>query len=68
MCNKRSLGKHCCGCDTSDLTDDRSEREVFAERLKVEFVGEAQTDEDAIINVLNGDIQLVYISPESLLL
>jgi len=34
----------------------------------VEFVGEAQTDEAATINVLNGSVQLVYISPESLLL
>jgi len=45
------------------------QKEKFLQRgLKVEFVGEAQTDESAIINVLNGDIQLVYISPESLLL
>ena len=36
--------------------------------LKVEFVGEAQTDEIATMDVLNGNIQLVYISPESLLL
>ena len=36
--------------------------------LKVEFVGEAQTDENATMDVLNGDVQLVYISPESLLL
>jgi len=33
--------------------------------LKVEFVGEAET---AIMDVLNGNVQLVYISPESLLL
>ena len=33
----------------------------------VEFVGEAQNDESAIAAVLNGEIQLVYISPESLL-
>ena len=31
--------------------------------LKVEFVGEAQTDETATMNVLNGNVQLVYISP-----
>ena len=44
------------------------QKEKFLQRgLKVEFVGEAQTDESAIINVLNGDIQLVYISPKSLL-
>jgi len=44
------------------------QKEKFLQRsLKVEFVGEAQTDESAIINVLNCDIQLVYISPKSLL-
>jgi len=36
--------------------------------LKIEFIGEAQTDENATADVLNGDVQLVYISPESLLL
>ena len=36
--------------------------------LKVEFVGGAQTDENTTADVLNGDVQLVYISPESLLL
>ena len=35
--------------------------------VTVEFVGEAQNDESAIASVLNGEIQLVYISPESLL-
>jgi len=35
--------------------------------LLVEFVGEAQTDDNAIKRVMDGDIQLVYISPESLL-
>ena len=45
------------------------QKEKFVHRgLKVEFVGEAQTEENATTAVLNGDIQLVYISPESLLL
>ena len=45
------------------------QKSKFLQRgLKVEFIGEAQTDENAIMNVLNGDIQLVCISPESLLL
>ena len=44
------------------------QRQKIANRgLSVEFVGEAQTDDGAIRRVLNGDIQLVYISPESLL-
>ena len=45
------------------------QREKFSQKgLRVEFLGEAQEDDDAITRVLNGDIQLVYISPESLLL
>lgn len=35
--------------------------------ISSEFVGEAQEDEAAIAAVVKGDIQLVYISPESLL-
>ena len=35
--------------------------------LKVEFVGEAQTDEDCVKAILGGNVQLVYISPESLI-
>ena len=33
----------------------------------MEFGGEAQDDEQAVLSVLKGKIQLVYISPESLL-
>ena len=44
------------------------QRQKFTPKgLKVEFVGEAQTDESCIKAVLQGKIQLVYISPESLL-
>ena len=35
--------------------------------IKTEFVGGAQTDEQAVEAVINGQVQLVYISPESLL-
>ena len=35
--------------------------------ITVEFVGEAQNDEKAAMSVLKGEIQLVYISPESIL-
>ena len=35
--------------------------------LKVDFVGQAQHNEHALEAVINGQIQLVYISPESLL-
>lgn len=45
------------------------QKEKFSQKgLKVEFLGEAQENDDAIMMVLNGDVQLVYISPESLLL
>ena len=35
--------------------------------ISVEFVGEVQTDNDACTKVVNGEVQLVYISPESML-
>ena len=35
--------------------------------ISAEFVGEAQKDDAAVTAVVVGDIQLVYISPESLL-
>jgi len=35
--------------------------------ISVEFVGEGQIDEVAVSLVIKGDIQLVFISPESLL-
>ncbi|XP_065907595.1 ATP-dependent DNA helicase RecQ-like [Dysidea avara] len=42
-------------------------QKIASKGLSVEFVGEAQTDDNAIRRVIDGDIQLVYISPESLL-
>ena len=45
------------------------QREKFMQKgLSVQFVGNAQTDERVLLPVLNGEIQLVYISPESVLL
>ena len=35
--------------------------------VSVEFVGEAQEDDAVVKKVLKGDVQLVYISPESIL-
>ena len=35
--------------------------------ISVEFVGQCQCDEGAVISVIKGEVQLVYISPESLL-
>ena len=35
--------------------------------ITVEFVGEAQVDDDVIMAVISGKVQLVYISPENIL-
>ncbi len=35
--------------------------------LKTDFVGEAQTDDEAQKRILNGESQLVYVSPENLI-
>ena len=35
--------------------------------LNVEFVGEAQDDKTASSRVINGEVQLIYISPENLI-
>ena len=44
------------------------QKEKFSQKgITVDFVGEAQEDEEAVSSVLKGKIQLVYISPESLL-
>ena len=44
------------------------QQQKFADKgIKAEFVGEAQTDEAVITRVLQGDLQLLYISPENLL-
>jgi len=44
------------------------QKEKFNQKgITVNFVGEALEDEEAVLSVLKGKIQLVYISPESLL-
>ena len=44
------------------------QKEKFTKRgITTEFVGEAQESDEAVAAVLSGRIQLVYISPESLL-
>ena len=44
------------------------QKEKFSQKsLTVQFVGNAQTDERVVLSVLNGEVQLVYISPESVL-
>lgn len=35
--------------------------------ITVEFVDEAQTDDHAVMEVISGKVQLVYISPENIL-
>lgn len=44
------------------------QRNKFTKKgIQAEFVGRGQEDTAAISAVVNGDIQLVYVSPESLL-
>ena len=44
------------------------QKEKFMQKgLKVDFVGEAQHNEKVLEAVINGQVQLVYISPESIL-
>ena len=42
-------------------------KKFIAKGIKIEFVGEVQVDNSAKDWVVNGHIQLVYISPENLL-
>lgn len=50
------------------IIDDGSAFEIYAPLgLKTEFVGEAQTDCVARDRVLRGEVQLVFISPESII-
>ena len=51
----------------SPLTSLTLDQPKFAPRgLKVDFVGEHQSDPLAKQNVLQGNVQLVYITPENL--
>ncbi|XP_062521790.1 uncharacterized protein LOC134196591 [Corticium candelabrum] len=50
---------------TSLMIDQKSK--LLPRGLKCEFVGEAQTDDNAVGEVLTGKVQLVFISPENLL-
>jgi len=44
------------------------QKDKFVKRgIQAEFVGKSQENTEAMSAVANGDIQLVYISPESLL-
>ena len=36
--------------------------------VTIEFVGEAQVDDDSVMAVLKGSVQLVYISPENIII
>ena len=53
------------GISPIDIMDQKAK---FSPRgLKTEFIGEAQLDRDAVRRVLTGDVQLVFISPESII-
>lgn len=46
----------------------QDQKKTFLQKgLTAEFVGDAQSDYSAVMAVLDGKVQLVYISPESLL-
>ena len=40
---------------------------ILVEGIKAEFVGKAQVDNAVVKRVLQGDLQLSYISPENIL-
>ena len=42
-------------------------QKFVAKGIRAEFVGEVQTDLTVVDEVLRGDLQLLYISPENLL-
>ena len=44
-----------------------SDDEISQQGLTVNYVGEAQQDENAIASIMKGEVQLIYMSPESLL-
>ena len=48
---------------TSLMIDQRSKFTC----MSTEFVGELQTDDDAVARVLKGQVQLVFISPENII-
>ena len=50
---------------TSLMMDQHSK--FFSLGLSTEFVGEIQTDKSVIRKVLNGEVQLVYITPENVI-
>jgi len=66
------MSKYCVGVTVIVLTPLISlmidQKDRFVKRgIQAEFVGKAHENTEAMSAVVNGDIQLVYISPESLL-
>lgn len=51
---------------TSLIMDQKSK--FLAKNIRTEYVGETQTDTAAITSVIKGEVQLVLISPESILM
>ena len=43
------------------------QKKFLQKRIKAEFAGEAQADKSVVKRILQGDMQLLYISPENLL-
>ena len=55
--------QYCSLGEPSYISFDGSEAEI----LKSEFIGEAQTDPDVNEKVLNWEVQLVFLTPETLI-
>ena len=54
-------------CKPSCIINDGSTKQVCPKGINCDFVGEAQTDKEALSNVVSGKIQLVFINPESII-
>ena len=51
---------------TTTLMNDQKQK-VVPRGISIEFVGQCQSNETAVVLVIQGEVQLVYINPESLL-
>ena len=56
--------EHCCNCKSFDSFNDGPKKVLSQKGLTVEYVGEELDNLEAI---MKGKIQLVYVSPESLM-
>ena len=55
-----------CICPLTAIMIDQQQK-FLQKGIKAEFVGQTQVDIAVVTRVLQGDLQLLYISPENLL-